>query len=57
MDYYIFGAKSIAIGTYRALKALYPTKNFCGFVVTSAEGNPTDIEGFSVREIAAVFTF
>lgn len=54
MSILIFGAKSVAIGVYRAMKSLYPEKQILGFLVSSLENNPGELEGISVREISDV---
>lgn len=54
MRIYIFGAKSIAIGVHRAIRSLYPEKQMLGFLVSSLEGNPEELEGIPVREISTV---
>ena len=54
MTYYIFGARSIAIGTERALQKLNMLKNLSGFLVSSLEGNPSVIDGYPVFELSAL---
>lgn len=54
MKLFIFGAKSIAIGTERAVKKLYPEYEILGFLVSSSKGNPQEIDGIPVREISHV---
>ena len=53
MKAYLFGAKSIAIGVSRALRDL--DKDFIqeGFLVSSLEGNPEEIDGIPVVELAS----
>lgn len=36
----IYGAKSLALGMYRAIEKLFPDEECIGFVVNSMEGNP-----------------
>lgn len=48
---YIFGAKSIAISTYRAVQALHGDFYIEGFLVTSLENNPHEIDGLPVKEV------
>lgn len=54
MKIFIFGAKSVAIGVYRAIRCLYPENEILGFLVTSFENNPREIERMPVKEIHAV---
>ena len=51
MDIYIFGAKSIAIGVSRAIRTLKQEMNIVGFLVSSLENNPEELDGFPVREL------
>ncbi|MCL2254609.1 MAG: DUF4422 domain-containing protein [Lachnospiraceae bacterium] len=51
---YIFGAKSIALGSYRALSLLEPSMDICGFVVSSRQNNPVVLAGLSVVELASL---
>lgn len=48
----IFGAKSIAIGAYHAIKALYPRYCVIGFMVSNMKGNADVVCGLPVREIS-----
>ena len=48
----IFGAKSVAIGVCRALKELWPEIRIFGFLVSSLENNPKELEGMPVWELA-----
>lgn len=48
----IFGAKSIAIGAYLAIKELYSEYSVIGFMVSSMEGNSDVVCGLSVHEIS-----
>lgn len=51
MEQFIFGAQGIALGTYIAMKTLYPeTKTEC-FLVSSMAGNPQILAGVPVREL------
>ena len=52
--YYIFGAKSIAVGAGRALRTLYPDREFCGYIVSDMSGNPDTIDGYMVRPLSKV---
>ncbi len=54
MKAYIFGAKSIAIGVSRALRDLDQDFAQKGFLVSSLEGNPEEIDGIPVVEVAGV---
>ena len=47
----IYGAKSIALGVCRAVRALYPEVGVCSFLVSSRQGNPRTLAGLPVREI------
>lgn len=51
MNGYIFGAKSIAISICRAVRALYKDINIEGFLVTSLENNPREIDGIPVDTV------
>jgi len=53
-DIYIYGAKSTALGVYRAIDAFYPENRISGFVVTSLEGNPKLLAGLPVKELHEV---
>lgn len=53
MNLVIYGAQAIALGTQKALKALYPAREVTCFLVTSLEGNASELGGLPVREIAA----
>lgn len=46
----IFGAQSFARGIYMALKTLYPSCPVEGFLVSSLNGNPENIDGVPVLE-------
>lgn len=45
----IFGAKSIALGVYQAIKELYPEYPVCCFLVSSLRNNPSVLAGLPVR--------
>ena len=49
--YYVFGARAVAIGIYKALSALKPELSIVGFVVSKLEENPADIEGAPVLSL------
>ncbi len=48
----IYGAQSIALGTYKALQVLQPNIKILGFLVTSKEGNPSILSGIPVFELS-----
>ena len=49
----IFGAQGYALGTYKAIKAVYPNKEIRCFLVSKVGGlDPETLEGLPVREIA-----
>lgn len=48
----IFGAKSIALGAYLAIKELYSGYRVTGFMVSSMKSNPSAVCGLPVREIS-----
>ncbi len=50
----IFGAQGYALGTYEAIKALYPGREIPFFLVTKTGKNATELAGLPVREVAAV---
>lgn len=54
MKIYIFGAKSVAIGVCRALRKLEPGKEILGFLVTSLENNPKELDSLPVLELGEV---
>lgn len=47
----VYGAKSIALGIYRAVKVLYPEYSMSCFLVSSLQDNPSVLAGLPVREI------
>lgn len=52
MNLVIYGAQAIALGTYKAIKLLYPDRSVGCFLVSSLKGNPAVLGGLSVQEIA-----
>lgn len=52
MNIAIYGAQAMAVGAYDSIKILYPTYEVQCFLVTSLEGNPVEVEGVPVRELA-----
>lgn len=54
---FIFGAKSVAIGVYRALRELQPEVDILGFLVSSIQDNPRELEGLPVWELAKASEF
>lgn len=53
MELAIFGAQSIALGTYQAFYKLFPQKEICCFLVTRKESNPLQLAGIPVLELSA----
>lgn len=53
-DWYIFGAKSTAIGLIRAIKSTCKLCSIKGVIVSSVEGNPEYIEGYKVEALKTV---
>ncbi len=51
MKIVIFGAKSIALGVFRAVQRLYEEFDVEGFLVTSKKGNPDTLAGLPVYEL------
>lgn len=51
MQLAIYGAKSLALGMYRAIEKLYPEEECIGFVVNSRKGNPFTLAGLPVIEM------
>ena len=48
----IFGAQGYALGTYNAIKTVYPDKNVLCFLVSKVGGlNPENLGGLTVREL------
>lgn len=47
----IYGAKSLALGMYRAIEKLYPEQECIGFVVNSKMNNPATLAGLPVIEM------
>lgn len=56
MDLVIFGARAIALGTYNAIKKLYPERNVECFLVTLLDGNAKTLGGIPVRELEEYIT-
>ena len=53
----IYGAQGYALGTYRALKTLYPEKEIPFFIVSAMEGNPVTLAGIPVKLVSDVAEF
>ena len=51
MDLVIYGAQAIALGTYNAIKELYPEINVLCFLVTTIGNNASTLGGIPVREL------
>ncbi|MCH5186663.1 MAG: DUF4422 domain-containing protein [Oscillospiraceae bacterium] len=51
METMIYGAKSLALGAYKAMSLLYPERKINGFLVSSLENNPEMLAGIPVTEI------
>lgn len=47
----IYGAKSLALGMYRAIEKIYPEQVCIGFVVNSKVNNPSNLAGLPVIEL------
>ena len=47
----IFGAQSIALGAYKAVRELYKDFEVIGFLVSSKAGNPDTLAGLPVYEL------
>ena len=56
MQLAIFGAQGYALGTYEALKTLYPNRVIPYFIVTKIGSNFSELGGIPVRELADVST-
>lgn len=52
MNLVIYGAQAIALGAHRAIKTLYPKRTASCFLVSSAGGNASVLDGLPVLEIA-----
>ena len=50
-EVYIYGAKSIALGVYRAMQTLYASHKVEGFLVSSLNGNPSMLADLPVRTL------
>lgn len=48
----IYGAQGIALGTFRAIKYLYPRCEISCFLVTKAAENPSVLDGLPVTELS-----
>ena len=53
MDFAIYGAQGIALGTYEAVHSLYPARRFRCFLVTEQKGNVSFLLGMPVLELPA----
>lgn len=53
-EWYIFGARSTAIGMIRALRSEYTECVIKGVIVSSMVGNPKTIEGVNVEELSSL---
>lgn len=53
MNLAIYGAQGYALGTYEAIKTLYPQRKITCFLVTHIEGNARMLGGIPVREVSA----
>ncbi len=51
----IYGARSLALGTYLAIRDLYPEYPVVCFLVTSRQGNPATLANLPIREAGAFF--
>lgn len=49
----IFGAQSIALGAYKAVRELYEDFDIIGFLVSSKAGNPDTLAGLPVYELGS----
>ena len=47
----IFGAQSIALGAYKAVRELYKDFEVIGFLVSNKAGNPDTLAGLPVYEL------
>lgn len=54
MQIAIYGAKSLALGMYKAVHEIYPEVPCIGFVVNSGKNNPSTLGGLSVIEMEAL---
>lgn len=52
--WYIYGAKSLALGAFLAVRTLFPGQKICGFIVKSLDDNPATLAGLPVRQLADV---
>lgn len=51
----IFGAQSVALGIYQAIRTLYPEQRVKCFLVTSLKQNPQQLAGLPVLEVKDYF--
>lgn len=51
MELVIYGARSLALGAYRAIQLLYPKYPVICFIVTSLYGNPSRLADLPVKQI------
>lgn len=51
MNLAIYGAQGYALGTYEAIKTLYPKREITCFLVTHMDGNPPVLSGIPVKEL------
>lgn len=51
MDLVIYGAQGLALGTYEAIRHLYPERNVRCFLVTNRKGNAELLAGIPVLEL------
>lgn len=54
MKIFLYGAKSIALGAYRAIRYLYPQHTYMGFVVSNRINNPRMLDGLKVWEFSEI---
>lgn len=52
MNLVIYGAQAIALGTYKAIKEIFPNLHMECFLVTEMGNNPSVLGGIPVRELA-----
>lgn len=52
MNLAIYGAQAIALGAYKAINEIFPTKNVRCFLVTELANNASSLAGLPVRELA-----
>ena len=54
MQLYIFGAKALALGMYRALSELYPEFPIQGFLVSPLKDNAPTLAGLPVMDLLSI---